>query len=123
MTLVVWSEGIGSGFSSLQVFVGIKYGSTDPLQTLHNFLLMDTKVIVILDGFWRGIFSDILTYGGMGILFYINTEYLGNSWVIDVFALIMLIGMAHRFLSNNKKVKRFDSICDAVEYLESAKEE
>ena len=78
---------------------------------------MEKQYIIVKDSFLQSIITDSFTYGGLFVLFFFNNKYLGDSWVIDWFALIMLISFGRN--SFNSKVKRINGKENLKKYIDS----
>jgi hypothetical protein len=72
------------------------------------------QCIIINEKAIPSIIKDVVTYGGMGILFFLNNKYLGDSWVIDVFVLFLLISS---FISGDSSVQKFNNKKEAISYI------
>lgn len=77
-----------------------------------------TVYIIIKEGFWGSIICDLFTYGGIFLLFMINEKYLGGSWVIEVFTLVILVGLVTNFM---KKQPTFKTKEEAINHLKNLK--
>lgn len=64
----------------------------------------EIKVIFILESLFQSIIADIITFGLLILCLYVNHNYLGSSWIIEILIVISLLFKGYSYTS--KKVKR-----------------
>lgn len=68
------------------------------------------QYIVIRETLLKSIVSDVFTFTSIGLLFYFNYKFMGNSWIVDlfiIFAYFILVSsvtkMNHQYFFTDRK--------------------
>lgn len=75
----------------------------------------ELKIIIIKEGLAQSLIADTYSFSIPILLLFLNAWYWGNTWIIQVFVIILwFIWMISR---RNEKIKTFYSKENAIKYL------
>lgn len=79
----------------------------------------ELKMLIVVESLWQSMCSDVFTFGVMLSCLFVNTNYLGNSGLINFFIIAMLLMIGGR--RADKKVRHMTTD-EALEYLTDRKD-
>lgn len=80
---------------------------------------MEKQYVVVHESAVHSILSDLSTFSILFIFLYLNYHYIGNDWIIRLFAFIILYCIA--IARSRKYYHIFDTKEEAIQFLEDFK--
>lgn len=82
---------------------------------------MKNKVVIIREGVVASIVNNILDFGVVLGILWVNQNFFGGVWVLNVIAFLAFFAMLANHVLG--ECKRYDDPDDAIEFLEKIKNE